>query len=87
MSRCRYPEIWTARARPPMVASMQLRPSMVYALTIGGGSVAGVIVGERSFPEFEAVFGDPTTDLLLGALGAIVAGLMYEIVDHIRGLM
>jgi hypothetical protein len=29
--------------------------------------------------------GDPTTDLVLGALGAIAAGLAYEIVAHIRG--
>ena len=39
------------------------------------------------FPEFGAAFGDPTTDLFLGVLGAIIAGLIYEIVDHIRGPM
>jgi prolipoprotein diacylglyceryltransferase len=70
-----------------MVASMQLRPSTVYALTIAGGFVAGVIVGDRNFPELEGAFGDLTTDLFLGVLGAIVAGLIYEVIDHIRGLM
>jgi len=66
---------------------MQLWPPTVHALTIGGGFVAGLIVGDRIFPEFGAAFGDPTTDLFLGVLGAIIAGLIYEIVDHIRGPM
>jgi hypothetical protein len=67
-----------------MFAAMRLRRPTIHALTIGGGFVAGMLLGDHLFPEFEGAFGDPATDLFLGVLGAIVAGLIYELVDHIR---
>jgi hypothetical protein len=33
--------------------------------------VAGFLFGDHAFPSFEGTLGDPTTDLVLGALGAI----------------
>jgi uncharacterized membrane protein YeaQ/YmgE (transglycosylase-associated protein family) len=63
---------------------MRMRGPTTHALTIGGGFTAGLLIGDHIFPELESAFGDPMTDLFLGVLGAIVAGLIYELVDHTR---
>jgi 4-hydroxybenzoate polyprenyltransferase len=61
-----------------------MRIPKLYTLTVIGGFVVGLLFGDHVFPEFEAVFGDPTTDIVLGVLCAIIASLIYEIVVHLR---
>jgi hypothetical protein len=45
-----------------------------------GGMAIGLIFGDRVFPELEAMFGDPVTDIFLGAMGALFAVIAYETV-------
>jgi hypothetical protein len=67
-----------------MLAAMRLRAPKVYTLYVTGGFVGGLLFGARVFPDIEGAFGYPTTDIILGLLGAIVVALMYEIVAQIR---
>ena len=64
---------------------MKLKIPSPYTLSVGGGMVFGLIFGDRLFPQLEAAFGDPLTDILLGLLGALIAALIYEIVAYFRG--
>jgi hypothetical protein len=67
-----------------MLAAMRLRAPKVYTLYVTGGFVGGLLFGARVFSEIDGAFGDPTTDIVLGLLGAIVAALVYEIVTYSR---
>jgi hypothetical protein len=44
------------------------------------GTLIGVIFGDRAFPQIEAMFGDPATDIFFGFVGAFFAGIAYEMV-------
>jgi xanthosine utilization system XapX-like protein len=70
-----------------MLAAMRLPVPTPHTLSVSGGFIVGLFFGDHLFPELERTFGDPTTDILLGVLCAIVGSLIYEIVEHIRGLM
>ena len=63
---------------------MKLRIPTTYTLTVIGGVVVGLFLGDRMFSELEVVFGDPLTDIVLGVLGAVIASLIYEVVAVLR---
>jgi len=44
------------------------------------GTVVGLVFGDRVFPQLEAAFGDPLTDIVLGIAGLVLAATAYELV-------
>jgi hypothetical protein len=56
----------------------------VFALTVTGGMIPGLVLGDHIFPQLEAAFGDPLTDIVLGLWGAIFAGFLCEVSVFIR---
>jgi hypothetical protein len=78
-------ESWTA-ARYPGRAAMKLWIPTAHTLSLSGGFMVGLFYGDHVFPEIETAWGDPTTDIFLGVLCAIVASLIYDIVTHIRAM-
>jgi hypothetical protein len=53
------------------------------SLVLGGG--LGAIAGDDLFPELARAWGQPTMLLGLGVVGAVFAGLLYEIGMHLAG--
>jgi hypothetical protein len=60
--------------------ALRVRIPLPYTVCLVGGMAIGVIFGDRVFPELEAMFGDPVTDIFLGAMGALFAAIAYETV-------
>jgi hypothetical protein len=56
------------------------RISLPQAACLVGGALIGVAFGDVAFPEIEAMFGEPIDDIFFGLLGALFAGVVYEIV-------
>jgi hypothetical protein len=50
-----------------------------YTIYVLGGMVIGLFFGDKAFPQLEAAFGDPFTDIVLGVGGAIFAAVAYEV--------
>jgi hypothetical protein len=73
-------------ARYPGSAAMKLWIPTAHTLSLSGGFTVGLFYGDHVFPEIETAWGDPTADIFLGVLCAIVASLIYDIVTHIRAL-
>jgi hypothetical protein len=49
-----------------------------HAVCLVGGMLIGVVFGDRAFPEIEAMFGDPATDIFFGFAGAFFIAIAYE---------
>ena len=50
------------------------------AACLVGGTLLGVVFGDKLSPETEAMFGDPGTDIFFGLIGAFFAMIAYETV-------
>ena len=59
---------------------MKSRVPWPQAACFVGGTLIGVIFGDRAFPEIEAMFGDPGTDIFFGLIVALFALFAYEAV-------
>jgi hypothetical protein len=57
---------------------LKLRIPWPQAACLVAGTLIGVIFGGRVFPEIEAMFGDPGTDIFFGLICAFFALLAYE---------
>jgi hypothetical protein len=68
----------------PRRGRVKTRIPKAYAMTVVGWTIAGVVIGDRIFPEMETAFGDTLTDVVFGMLGAVIGALAYEIVSNIR---
>ena len=58
---------------------MKSRIPVSYTVYVLGGMFIGLLFGDKAFPQFEAVFGDALTDIVLGVGGAVVAAVAYEV--------
>ena len=59
---------------------MKSRIPLPQAACLVGGALIGVAFGDVAFPEIEAMFGDSIDEIFFGLLGALFAGVAYEIV-------
>ena len=59
---------------------MKSRIPLPQAACLVGGTLIGVIFGDKLAPELKAMFGDPATDMFFGLIGAFFAGIAYETV-------
>lgn len=50
-----------------------------YILTLLAGAAIGFGLGDVAFPELEELIGDPLCDFILGAGGAALAGVGFEV--------
>ena len=62
------------------------RVSWPHIACFAGGIVIGVTFGGRVFPQIEAMFGDPATDIAFGLITAFFAMFAYELVAMFRSL-
>jgi uncharacterized membrane protein YeaQ/YmgE (transglycosylase-associated protein family) len=63
---------------------VKTRIPKAYTITVIGGTIAGVVFGDRIFPEMERAFGDPLTDIVFGMVGALIGAFAYEVVTNLR---
>jgi hypothetical protein len=61
--------------------ALRLRILWPQAACLIGGTVIGAAFGDKIFPEIEAMFGDPVTDIFFGLLGAFFAAIVFEAVQ------
>jgi hypothetical protein len=57
-----------------------VRIAYSYMACLAAGTVLGLLFGDRLFPDLEALFGDPVTDVFLGLAGMVLAAVAYEAV-------
>jgi hypothetical protein len=57
-----------------------VRFQSLHTVCLIAGTLIGVILGDRVFPELDAAFGDPVTDIFFGIVGTVFAAIGYEIV-------
>lgn len=60
--------------------ALGIRTALPYTLCLIGGMAFGFLFGDSVFPQLQATFGELVTDLFLGAVGALLAAIGYEIV-------
>jgi hypothetical protein len=58
---------------------LKSRVPVSYTVYVLGGMFIGLFFGDKAFPQFEAAFGDPVTDIVLGVGGAVFAAVAYEV--------
>jgi hypothetical protein len=59
---------------------LKSRIPLPQAACLVGGTLFGAIFGDRVFPEIEAMFGHPGTDIFFGLICAFFAVFAYEMV-------
>ena len=57
-----------------------MRTRLFHWICLVSGAAAGLLFGDRLFPQLEAFFGDPIIDIFLGLIGLILAAVAYETV-------
>ena len=62
---------------------MKLRGSTSYTLSLLAGMAIGLALGEWFFSDIDAVFGEPWADIIMGLGGAVLGGLVHEIVVNL----